>query len=424
MSNKPLTIAIVTPEFITEAFFDGGLANYTYRLAKSLLQLGHKPAVFVSSKITEKIVFDGIDIYRVNIARYDDWIYSNKYLCKIYMHTKRFLSRRNVWKNWEISNELKSQSKQLNERLISVNATAKFDIIHYANLGAIGYYKPANIPAIARMSGSNAIWFNYGGYGETYGQILAIEKLENKTLQKMDALFGPCKAISDMIEKKIDRKIELIESMYIDEVKTEDPSIYNADLKGKKYLLFFGTISQVKGVTTLSDMIFEFLEKYKDHHFVLVGKSTHSPTEGVTMIDFLKQKAGIYKDRVIHINKLSHDKLFPILNNAEFVVLPSRIDNFPNTCIEAMAHSKIVIGTNGNGFEQLIDDKKSGFLVPIDAPDKLLQTIEEIMQLPGEEKKQIEANAKKRIELLTPEKIIPQVVNFYERAIAKHQNPA
>jgi glycogen synthase len=418
-----MNIAIVTPEFVTESGFDGGLATYTHRLAKSLIQFGHKPTVFVTAPIDEKINYDGIDVYRVDILKYDEGMYSNKYLSGLYTKIKRILNQPSlrIWEKWEHRFALKIQSYALNRQLKLVHRSTPFDIIHYSNLTGVGYYRPKNIPAIARLSGSCRIWFEHGGYGESKENMLRQEDLENKSLRKMDMLFGPCRSISDMVEKKINRKIELIESIYIDETKAEDPSIYNEQLKGKKYLLFYGTISLVKGVNTIADIIYQFLEKHNDHFFVLVGKSTHSQIEGIKMIDFLKQKAGIHQNRVIHINKISHDKLFPVLKNAEFVVLPSRIDNFPNTCIESMAHQKIVIGTIGNGFEQLIEHKKNGYLIPIDAPDKLLESIEQILKLSKEEKKQMEVLAQKRIEKLTPENIAPQVIEFYKRAILKHK---
>jgi glycosyltransferase involved in cell wall biosynthesis len=301
-----------------------------------------------------------------------------------------------------------------------VNKQTKFDLIHYTNLASVGYYRPKNIPAIARLSGSSAISFKFGGYGETLKSIIRIEKLEYKTLKKMDDIFGPCRAISDIIEKNIGRKIKLIESIYIDEVKEYDTSVFNEFLPQKKYLLFFGTLSQVKGIGTIAEIIYPFLEKHRDYHFVFIGKLSHSQQENVTMLDILKEKAGIYMDRIIHINQISHDKLFPILNNAEFVVLPSRIDNFPNTCVEAMAHKKIVIGTIGNGFEQLINDKKNGYLIQVDRSDQLLHTIEEIIQLNPGVKKEMEEKAAERIEKLRPEYIIPQLIDFYQSAIKKH----
>ena len=46
-----MRVALITSEFVTESVFDGGLANYIFRVAKALIQLNHIPVVFVSSVI-------------------------------------------------------------------------------------------------------------------------------------------------------------------------------------------------------------------------------------------------------------------------------------------------------------------------------------------------------------------------------------
>ncbi len=419
--NQKLTIAIVTSEFVTESSFDGGLANYTYRLAKSLQLFGHRPVVFVSSQEDEKIMHDGIEVYRVKIRRYDDWIYSNRLLCKPYSNLKRkYYVKIDAWQKWESRRWLRQQSHSLNEFLKNKTAEIKFDVIHFANLGGVGYFRPRNIPSVARLSGSNAEAFKYGGYGETLKQIILQEKLENNTLKKMDAIFGPSVATAERLKKQIHRDIQIIESLYIKDSVKEDESVYNEQLKNKKYLLFFGTIGLIKGCGTIARGIKSFLERYPDHNFVFVGKVLHSKLDGVNMIEYLKKEAGEFSDRVIHIGKIPHSSLYPIIRHAQIVTLPSRNDNFPNTCIEAMAHGKIVIGTRGNGFEQLIEDKVNGYLVPIDAPEQLYEAIDEALALPKDKKEQMEKKAVERIDKLSPEHIIPQIVQLYQKAISKY----
>ncbi len=61
------------------------------------------------------------------------------------------------------------------------------------------------------------------------------------------------------------------------------------------------------------------------------------------------------------------------------------MDNFPNACIEAMYFSKVVIGTDGASFEQLITHGKNGLLCRIgDSPDvvvgRLVRLYEYVVQ--------------------------------------------
>jgi len=100
------------------------------------------------------------------------------------------------------------------------------------------------------------------------------------------------------------------------------------------------------------------------------------------------------------------------------VVLPSRIDNLPNTCLEAMALKRIVIGSRGASFEQLIEDGKNGFLCPPDSPEELLAMIKKALELSASERRDMGDKAAKRVEKLRPETAISYLVDYYRDVIA------
>src|ERR1035437_5012957 len=75
-----MNIAIVTSEFISESNFDGGLANYTYKLAKWLISKGHKATVFLKSNESSTMLFDGIEVVKVKHKDFSSFFehYSNR----------------------------------------------------------------------------------------------------------------------------------------------------------------------------------------------------------------------------------------------------------------------------------------------------------------------------------------------------------
>ena len=107
----------------------------------------------------------------------------------------------------------------------------------------------------------------------------------------------------------------------------------------------------------------------------------------------------------------------PVIKNADFILMPSRIENFPNACVESMSLSKIVIASKGISFEQLINDKENGFLFENANSKDLLKVIEQVLNLSKERKKEIEKNAKKTVERLHPDITVKKLINYYQSII-------
>ena len=79
-----------------------------------------------------------------------------------------------------------------------------------------------------------------------------------------------------------------------------------------------------------------------------------------------------------------------------------------------MAHGKVVVGTKGNSFEQLIKDEESGFLCESENPESLMETINKVVTLDDFQRKNIGERAKKRITKLRPEKVVTQLLSYYK----------
>ena len=100
--------------------------------------------------------------------------------------------------------------------------------------------------------------------------------------------------------------------------------------------------------------------------------------------------------------------------------MPSKADNFPNACIEAMALKKIVVGSCCCGFEQLIENETNGFLIEVGDHNNLLKAMIKVINLAPEKKAIIEERAYERIKELSPEKIGQQLIDFYYSVIRKN----
>jgi len=137
------------------------------------------------------------------------------------------------------------------------------------------------------------------------------------------------------------------------------------------------------------------------------------------MREHLRKKAGRHRNRLILLDPIPHTRLYPIISAAEAVILPSLIDNLPNTMLEAMLHHRIVITTRGSGADELIDDGSSGILCERGSPGSLLDAIDRFLHLEPGQKKEMGERAFARVRELRPEKTIPDLIEFFRDVCRK-----
>jgi glycosyltransferase involved in cell wall biosynthesis len=135
------------------------------------------------------------------------------------------------------------------------------------------------------------------------------------------------------------------------------------------------------------------------------------------MVNHMRELLGSYGDRMIYLGEVPHARLYPLFSSASAVVLPSLVDNLPNSCLEAMASGSIVIGTDGASFEQVIEHASNGFLAAPNSVRSLARAMREALMLDETARARMKALAQRRIEELSPQRQVPRLVEFYERTI-------
>jgi glycosyltransferase involved in cell wall biosynthesis len=420
-----MNIALVIPEFNLIEGNYRSLSVYTYRTAKSLIQLGHRPVIFTTGLQNEKINYDEIEIHFTKINKRDEKWYSNKFLHKPYSLARKAFYQKTAWHKLNDHLEKKlypeTLSEQLNDTLLQAHKEIKFDIIHYAQENAPGYCKPDNIPVEIRVSLPHKINMTHEGFiADKY--IRSRHNFEIKALQKADALFGSASEIIEILEKELKRKITSIEPTYVSTVSKIDDSVYEKQLTGKKYILFYGTLNMKNGTDTVADMMADFLRQHTDYYFVFVGEHSVSPYPKLNMLQYVQKKAMEHSNRLICFDNLPQSQLFPIIKNSFAVVLPSRYDSFSNSKIEALAHKRIVVGTKNVGDEKLIENNKNGFLITKEGHKELLYTLTNIILLSAQKKQEMEEESGKRILNLSPETAGKHLVDFYIKTISSFKS--
>ena len=398
---RKMRIVFVTTEYVSKENSDGGLANYLFRVSSELKKYGHDPLILVISDKEQNYLDNGIKVIRIDTS-------SNSF--------QRFMDFI-TFKQLSILTYYIRANRLIKLKLREINKEKKISIVQYTNLGGTGLFRIKSIPSVVRMSSYFPLWEKYGEY-ENYNFLLKIQLniLEKISLRRADSIFAPSNVLAKYVAKDLKREIKVIESPYVIEHIRQDLSVYNMNFKKKKYFLFYGRLTFSKGVFVIAEIIDDLLKKFPDLNFVFIGKENqHLGKE--SLIDIIKKSVKENSKRVFFLGRIHHKYLFPIIKHALAVVLPSLIDNFPNTCLESMALGKVVVGTRNTSFEQLIINKFSGFLCEPNNPEDLLRTLKIVYGLSEKKRKTIGNNGLLRIKKLSDGKVVMQLIKYFKKIL-------
>lgn len=123
-------------------------------------------------------------------------------------------------------------------------------------------------------------------------------------------------------------------------------------------IMYAGTLSHTKGVHLLVEALPEVLMQYPDVTLILVGSG---PSE--LPLRRLTRDVGV-EDRVVFVGRTSHAEMPKYLSLADVVVLPSLNEGLPRILLEALASGLPVVATSVGGIPEVVNDGRTGLLVP------------------------------------------------------------
>lgn len=399
-------IVFASVEFVTEKMHDGGLANYLAKAAGIFANHGHKVTVVVLSQGNDTFEYEK----KIQVIRVQK---NHSEITPILKLIKNIELKENLEWCW--------YGYQLNKRIKELNKQDKIDIVQYCHLKALGLFRLKEIPCVVRMSSFNPIKREAYRSDFEFGKFRAMvdfsDKLDFLALRRADGVFAPSALTAAILKKVVRKEIKILESpaMGVDISQMQSmPEI----LSGRKYFLFFGTLSNIKGLKVIIQAVYDILKNNPAYAFVFVGKDC-----GVSMQDGmrtpvvrkLREQAGEYADRIIYFPSIADRRLLnSIIYHAQLCILPFRFENLPNTCVEAMELGRIVISTYQSGVSQLIKNGYNGFLIEQNNPAALVEKIQEVLVLPEDEKKKLSENAVRRVKRMSPENFYKYMMDYYQ----------
>lgn len=389
-----MVILFVSPDYTPRGESPkGGVSTYMYRVARALKELGHTPIILSSGTQDMHYWEDGVEVF--------------------FVHCPTLPLKIN---NLKMIADILYSSFVINGKVLELINTVKIDIIQFSSIRSWPLFYYGKVPAVMRLSSYDKLYYrDYPNKMVAYARAF----LQRLAARRCSMVFAPSNVHANAFAKDIHRKVSVIESPFWNECSEYDDSVYQNRLKGKKYVLYFGRLTVTKGILVIAEILEKFLKMHPDYTFVCCGIEQSGYKEN--MVRVLERGAGKYKERLIYMKALPHVLLYPIIQRAEFIIFPSLSENLANACMEAMYFEKVVIGTDGASYEQLIDEGKSGILcIPGDSRS-LLNKMNQAAAMDEAQKAEMGKWAKKRIGQLAPEITVKRLERLYQYVI-RHTN--
>ncbi|MFB6340690.1 glycosyltransferase family 4 protein [Saccharicrinis sp. FJH62] len=138
--------------------------------------------------------------------------------------------------------------------------------------------------------------------------------------------------------------------------------------KDEKIILSAGRLSEQKGFSFLIDAAKMCIDKKLNYRFFIAGS-------GKLEAELKSRVKELNLGNYVHFIGFIED-LSAYYSTADVFVLPSLHEGMPNVVMESMAHGTVAIATRVNGAEELIEDRKNGFLIEPESAEQIAERLE------------------------------------------------
>ena len=184
-----------------------------------------------------------------------------------------------------------------------------------------------------------------------------------------------------------------------------------------RFVAFSGRMEPRKGVGVLATALPAILTAHPEVHVMMIGADPG--VDAGRFMEGVQRDLARVRDRVHFVGELSRPQALAVVARAVIVALPSLWENFGYTCLEAMALGRPVVATRTGGFTGIVEDGRSGWLVPAGdtrgLADRLTSVLADASLL-----ERVGEGARRRAKDFDVDPITDRLVDLYERVAAAH----
>jgi glycosyltransferase involved in cell wall biosynthesis len=248
-------------------------------------------------------------------------------------------------------------------------------------------------------------------------------RMERAAIRMADALLSPSRFIARELGRFLENDAPEVTTV---PYPWPDLDPGGVGLPGEdRRLLYPGRLELRKGVEPLLAACEKLWAQGEDFTLEMIGGDVPTPLKGGSLKTYLEKR---YKHRIDsgHLKikgALPHDACLRHMRESTTVIIPSLWENFPNTCIEAMALGKLVIASREGGQAEMVgDDGECGILFSHREEGSLLAAIRLALQTGPEERRTTGLQAHARIQsICSPDRVLDQRMEHFRSVVADHR---
>ena len=254
-------------------------------------------------------------------------------------------------------------------------ATGRAEVIHImANSGWSWHLFAAPAVWIAKLRGKRAIVNYRGGSAETF--LKSSFRWMRPTLQVADKIVVPSGFLQAVFGKW-------------GIMTTVIPNIVNLPLFSRAMgrtereqihaprLVVTRNLEPIYDIPTVLRALALLLRDFPRAHLTIAGSGPERAA-----LETLASQLGIVGS-VTFTGRLDIKEVAALYRSADVAINPSRVDNMPNSVLEALASGVPVVSTNVGGVPYIVQNRQSALLVPPGNPRDMAEAVADLLNDPG-----------------------------------------
>jgi hypothetical protein len=351
-----LCVCLISREYPPETSW-GGIGTYTHRLARGLTAAGVTVHVVCQGLVADRDYEDeGVYVHRVS-------------------HKSFFLLKgklREFGLRWEYSQSVYEKVRELIKKY-------HIDLVEAPNLSGEGfiYSFHKKTPLVTRLHTHFSEVAHFLDWEMTMDRRLSCW-FEDAAILRSDIITCSTQAHARLVASEIKinpSKIKIVP------LGVEIPELSCEKREGEPTtVLFVGRLEKRKGIHILMQAIPAVLSKIPQVRFLIAGRDTYITDQEVNFNgpqhlsykdSLIKTLPEEYRNRVEFLGHVSDEELKQLYRACDIFVAPSLYESFGQIYVEAMSYGKPVIGCSAGGVPEVVNNGKTGILVPPGDADRL-----------------------------------------------------